>query len=50
MYVLDGSINMTVSGGIAPVTYSWTGQGLYVYGGRSTGLKVGNYNVTVTEW
>ncbi|MFN8280061.1 MAG: HYR domain-containing protein [Saprospiraceae bacterium] len=47
---LDGSINMTVSGGIAPVTYSWTGPGGYTSMVEDpTGLKVGNYNVTVTS-
>ncbi len=47
---LDGSINMTVTGGIAPITYSWTGPGGFIASTEDIGgLKVGAYNVTVTS-
>jgi gliding motility-associated-like protein len=47
----DGSINLTVSGGVTPYSYAWTRDG----GGYSastediSGLSPGTYNVTVTD-
>jgi uncharacterized repeat protein (TIGR01451 family) len=50
----DGSINLTVSGGVAPYTYLWTtGDGIIPPGQASVedpvGLTVGTYTVTVTD-
>lgn len=48
----DGAINLTVSGGNAPYTYSWTtvgGSGLVPTAEDQTGLTAGTYNVTVTD-
>ena len=43
---MDGSITITVSGGILPYTYLWSnGQ----TGPTATGLGVGTYSVTVTD-
>jgi SprB repeat len=41
-----GSINLSVSGGIAPYTYNWGGG---VTSEDRTGLTLGTYNVTVTD-
>ena len=47
---IDGSINMTVTGGIAPIGYSWTGPAGFTASTEDIGsLKVGAYNVTVTS-
>ncbi|MEP7197585.1 MAG: hypothetical protein ABI851_13770, partial [Saprospiraceae bacterium] len=46
----NGSINLTVAGGIPLVTYSWTGPaGFTAITEDISGLIVGNYNVTVTS-
>jgi len=52
----NGSINLTVNGGLTAKTYSWTatGGGGVVPGGQAnvedpTGLTSGNYNVVVTD-
>lgn len=45
-----GSIDLSVSGGIAPFTYSWTGpSGFTATTEDITGLAYGNYTVTVTD-
>ncbi len=45
-----GSIDMTVSGGIAPYTYSWAGPSGYTGNTEDiTGLASGTYTVTVTD-
>lgn len=46
----DGSINITVSGGTAPYTYSWTGpNGFTSTNEDPSGLESGDYDVTVTD-
>ena len=48
----DGSIDLSVSGGTANYTYSWStnnGSGLSVNSEDQTGLGPGTYNVTVTD-
>lgn len=45
-----GSIDLSVSGGIAPFTYSWSGpSGFTATTEDITGLEYGNYTVTVTD-
>ncbi len=44
----NGEIDVNVTGGIAPFTYSWTGSGSPT-GDHPTGLCAGNYAVTVTS-
>ncbi len=45
-----GSIDLTVSGGAAPYTYSWTGpNGSLGTSEDISNLKVGTYTVTVTD-
>lgn len=45
-----GSIDLSVSGGVAPYTYSWTGPSGYTATTEDiTGLAYGNYPVTVTD-
>lgn len=45
-----GSIDLTVSGGVAPFTYSWTGpSGFTATTEDISGLAYGNYTVTVTD-
>ncbi|OFY85201.1 MAG: hypothetical protein A3F72_05330 [Bacteroidetes bacterium RIFCSPLOWO2_12_FULL_35_15] len=47
---LDGSINLTVSGGTAPYSYAWTGPGtFYSISQNPANLGPGTYNVTVTD-
>jgi len=43
----DGSVNVTVNGGIQPYSYSWTGSGLHTP--AITNLCAGDYTVTVTD-
>ena len=48
----DASINLTIQGGIAPYTFSWTtngGSGLDVDAEDQINLGPGTYNVTVTD-
>ncbi len=48
----DGAINLTVSGGMTPYTYSWTtsgGSGLNPSSEDQSGLTAGTYMVTVTD-
>jgi len=48
--VKSGSINLAVSGGIAPYIYAWTGPGGYTASVQSpANLAAGTYNVTVTD-
>ena len=42
----NGAINITVSGGISPVTYNWNGG---ITTEDRTGLAAGTYSVTVTD-
>ena len=45
----DGSIDLTVTGAITPVTYSWIGPGTFTSDLEDlTGLVAGDYTVTVT--
>lgn len=44
----DGSISITVSGGVNPYSYSWTGDAMG-QGDIATGLSAGVYEVTVTD-
>ena len=43
----DGSLELTVSGGVAPFTFNWTGG--IGNTGNPTGLSTGSYNVTITD-
>ncbi len=46
----DGSIDLTVTGGTAPITYSWTGPGGFTSNVEDlTNLEAGTYNVTVSD-
>ena len=48
----DGSIDITVTGGTSPYTYSWTtnnGSGLYANNEDQSGLSQGIYILTVTD-
>lgn len=46
----DGSINLTVTGGVPVVTFSWTGPGGFTAITEDiSGLKIGSYSVTVTS-
>jgi len=42
----DGSIDLTVSGGVAPYTYSWSDLG---NGAQRSNLSAGTYNVIITD-
>lgn len=45
-----GSIDMSVSGGVAPFTYSWSGPGGFTANTEDlSGLAGGTYTVTVTD-
>ena|SRR6218665_687902 len=45
-----GSIDMNVSGGIAPFTYSWSGPGGFTANTEDlSGLATGTYTITVTD-
>ena len=45
----DGDIDITVTGGIWPYTYNWSGPNTVVADDDQTGLGAGTYNVTVTD-
>jgi hypothetical protein len=46
----DGSINLSVSGGISPYTYAWTGSNSYTATTEDiSNLPAGTYAVTVTD-
>lgn len=45
----DGSVNLTVTGGTAPYTYSWTGVGFAAVTEDISGLCAGTYTVVVTD-
>jgi gliding motility-associated-like protein len=46
----DGAVNLTVTGGTAPYTYSWTGPSLFTASTEDLAdIKAGTYNVTVTD-
>ncbi|WP_432410206.1 DUF7507 domain-containing protein [Rasiella sp. SM2506] len=48
----DGSINLTITGGVPPYAYSWTtnnGSGLNATSQDQNGLTAGTYNVLVTD-
>ncbi|MBD3638628.1 MAG: S8 family serine peptidase [Crocinitomicaceae bacterium] len=46
----DGAINLSVSGGTPPYTYSWTGPNSFTSAVEDpSGLEAGTYNVTVTD-
>src|SRR5690606_40327988 len=44
-----GPVNLTVTGGTAPYSYSWTGSGFSSDQKDISGLTAGNYTVTVTD-
>ena len=44
-----GTINITVAGGAAPYTYSWTGTGVNTIAEDQTGLTAGTYSVIATD-
>ncbi|MDN3654626.1 MBG domain-containing protein [Ferruginibacter paludis] len=45
-----GSINLTVTGGTAPITYKWTGPGTFTALSQNiSNLAAGTYNVTFTD-
>jgi hypothetical protein len=47
---LDGEIDLTVTGGVAPYSYSWTGPaGFTATSEDITGLASGLYSVTITD-
>ncbi len=47
---LDGSIDLTITGGIAPYFYTWTGPGGFTSTSEDiSGLSGGIYSVTVTD-
>ncbi len=46
----NGAINLTLSGGVAPYTYAWTGPNGFTASTQDiTGLAPGTYTVTVTD-
>src|SRR5690606_21305033 len=45
----DGAVRLTVAGGTAPYTYSWTGSGFSSDQKDIAGLTAGSYTVTVTD-
>lgn len=47
---MDGTIDLTVTGGTAPYTFSWTGpNGFTSTDEDPTGLEAGTYDVTITD-
>ncbi|WP_369048666.1 DUF4347 domain-containing protein, partial [Tenacibaculum sp. UWU-22] len=45
----SGALDLTVSGGVEPYTYSWTGTGVVADQQNQEGLTAGTYTVTVTD-
>ncbi len=46
----DANVTLTVTGGIAPYEFEWTGPGNFTSDSKNpTGLTAGTYNVTVTD-
>ncbi len=46
----DGAINLTITEGVAPYSFSWTGPFGFVSNSQNlVGLRAGAYNVTVTD-
>ena len=45
----DGTIDITVSGGTAPYSYSWEGPGYSSDAEDATGVAAGEYTVTITD-
>jgi len=45
----NGAINVTVTKGVAPYTYSWTGTGVVTANEDQTGLTAGTYSLVVTD-
>jgi gliding motility-associated-like protein len=48
--LLDGAVDLTVSGGTAPYLFAWTGPNGFTAATEDiSGLEAGDYNVTVTD-
>src|SRR4030095_8004399 len=48
--VSNGSINLTVTGGAAPLTYAWTGPGGFTAATEDiNALAAGDYGITITD-
>lgn len=45
----EGEITVAVTGGTAPYTVSWTGNGINQTGLTASNLEAGNYNLTVSD-
>jgi len=45
----DGTIDLTVTGGVTPYDYTWTGPSVIGNTGNPTGLLAGNYDVVVSD-
>ncbi len=46
----DGNIDITVTGGIQPYTYSWTGPNGFTSSDKNiSGLEAGDFNLTITD-
>ncbi|HYG51271.1 MAG TPA: T9SS type A sorting domain-containing protein [Flavobacteriales bacterium] len=47
----SGAVDLTVTGGVAPFTYSWTGPSGFTASTEDiSGLDMGSYTVTVTDY
>jgi len=47
----NGAADLTVTGGVMPYTYAWTGPGTFSFNGENlTNVGAGTYNVTVTDF
>ena len=48
--VNNGAIDLTVTGGVGPLTYAWTGPGGFTATTEDiTALAAGNYDITITD-